>query len=90
MRVKVTLTKKCGMKARMKEVMASYSNTAIIKERSNSTRNVNNVNFYSKNIQVIPSLHKILEKYNELTLWKFFYFCFVGPKSILFIRFKKM
>ena len=67
MRVKVTLTKKFGMKARMKETWGPYSNTTIIKEKSNGTRNVKNVNFFSKNFQVIPSSHKILGKYNEQT-----------------------
>ena len=55
------------MKARMKETWGPYSNTTIIKEKSNGTRNVKNVNFFSKNFQVIPSSHKILGKYNEQT-----------------------
>ena len=90
MRVKVTRTKKIGIKARIKEAWSPYYNTTIIKEKSNGTRNVKNVNFSSNNFQVIPSSHKILEKYNEQTWWNFCNFAFLDPKVFYLSDFKKM
>ena len=88
MRVKVTLTKKIGIKARIKEAWGY--NMTIIKKKINGTGNVKNVKFSSKNFQVIPSSHKILEKYNKQTWWNFCNFALLDPKVSHLSDFKKM
>ena len=48
MRVKVTLTKKIGIKARIKEAWGPYYNMTIIKKKINGTGNVKMSSFLRK------------------------------------------